>query len=154
MSRLNKQLKFSVGLTLVEILLVLTILTMLALIIVPFFSKVGGSEALNTTLVSTISILNEAKSLAISSNDASNHGVRIFNNKLVSFKNSYGNENKEVTISNLVTISTSTGIGTDVIFSNVSGSTNASGTIKITVLSDTSKNGTIRIYPTGIIEKN
>ena len=137
-----------------EILIVLAILTILVLISISSFGKIGGSEALNASLVSTISVLNEAKSMAISSKDASDYGVRIFSNKLITFKNSYGNENNEVDISNLVTISTSSGVGTDIIFNNVSGNTTAGGTISITVLSDPSKSGTIKIYPTGVIEKN
>ena len=73
---------------------------------------------------------------------------------MISFKNSYGTENKETTISNLVTISTSTGIGTDVLFNNVSGYTSASGTITITVLNDSLKKTIIRLYNTGAVEKN
>jgi prepilin-type N-terminal cleavage/methylation domain-containing protein len=145
---INKQ-----GFTLIELIIVLTIITVLVSIIVSSFHTVGGSEALDTTVMSTISILNEARSQAISSKDASDFGVRILPDKLISFKNSYGTLNKEITISNLVTASTSTGIDTDIIFKNVSGGTNASGTITITVLSDPSKNGVIRIYPTGVIEK-
>lgn len=142
------------GFTLIELVIVLAIITTLVSIIVSSFHTVGGSEALDTAVMSTISILNEARSQAISSKDASNYGVRILNNKLVSFKNSYGTLNKEVNISNLVTLSTSTGIGDDFIFKNVSGSTNASGTITITVLSNPAKYSSIKIYSTGVIEKN
>jgi len=154
MTKLNKQSKFLMGFSFVEMLVVLAILTMLISIIVSSFSKVGGSESLEVTLTSVISVLNEAKSQAVSSRDASDYGVRILNNKLISFKNSYGTLNKELNVSNLVAISTSTGVGIDVIFNNVSGNTTASGTITITVLNDPSKNGTIRIYSTGVIEKN
>jgi len=140
--------------SLVEMLIVLAIITILVLMIVPSFRNVGGREALDTTTVSVMSVLNEAKSLAVSSKDASDYGVRIFKNKLVSFKNNYGNENKEITISNLLTISTSTGIGMDIIFNNVSGSTNASGTIIVSVSNDASNSNVIRVYSTGVIEKN
>ncbi len=141
------------GFSLVEILIVIVILTILTSMVVSSFGSAGGSQALDTSTVSIISVLNEAKSLAVSSKDASNYGVRILDSKLTSFKNSYGNENKEFTISNLVTISTSTGIGTDVVFNNVSGNTNASGTITITTLKGPSKNSMIRIYPTGLVER-
>ena len=150
----NNPKGFSKGFTLIEITIVLAIVAMLISIAVSSFSKAGSSEALDTTIVSVMSVLNGAKSSAISSKDASDYGVRILNDKLISFKNSYGIENSEFDISNLVTISTSTGIGNDVIFRNVSGQTNASGTITISILSDPSRVGTIRIYSTGIIEKN
>jgi prepilin-type N-terminal cleavage/methylation domain-containing protein len=150
----NNLTKFTEGFTLIEVSIVLVILTVLVSVIISSFGKVGGSEALDTTTMSVIAVLNEAKSQAVSSKDASDHGVRIFNDKLISFRDSYGTENKEITVSNLVTISTSTGVGSDIVFSNVSGSTNASGTITITVLNDSSKNSVIKIYSTGIIEKN
>lgn len=142
------------GFMLIELIIVLTIITILVSITVSSFSTVGGSEALDTSVMSTISVLNEARSSAISSKDASDYGVRILNDKLISFKDSFGTLNSETVISNLVTISTSTGIGTDIIFKNVSGSTNASGTITITVLNDPPKNSLIKIYSTGVIEKN
>ncbi len=142
------------GFTLTEVLIVLAITTILVSMAVSSFSTVGGSEALDTTIISTMSVLSEARSMAVSSKDASNYGVRIFNDRLVSFKNNYGNSNREFTVSNLVTIGTSTGIGEDIIFNNVSGSTSASGTIIVSVLSDLSKNAVIRVYPTGVIEKN
>jgi len=142
------------GFSLVEMLVVLAILTILISMVVSSFDKMGGSEALDTTTVSIISVLNEAKSLAVSSKSASNYGVRILSDKIISFKNNYGTSNKEVGISHLVAISTSTGIGTDIIFNNVTGQTNASGTITITILNDISKSNIIRIYSTGVIEKN
>lgn len=150
----NDKQKFLRGFTIIEILIVIAILTILVSSILSSSNNVSGSETLNTTVTSVISILNEAKSLAVSSKDASNYGVRILNNKLVSFKNNYGTENKEVAISGLLTVSTSSGIGTDVIFYNVSGNTSASGTVTITVSNDPSEKGIINIYSTGLIEKN
>ena len=141
------------GFTLVELLLVIVILGILISMVVSSFKNIGGSQALDTTTVSVISVLDEARSMSISSKDASNYGVRILSDKLVSFKNNYGIENKELVLSNLVSVSTSTGIGADVIFNNLSGNTSASGTITISVLNDTSKVNTIRIYSTGLVEK-
>ena len=152
----NNHKKFTKGFSFPEMLIVIAIIAVLVSIVTSSFGRVGGSEALDTTTISVISVLNEAKSSAISSKDASNYGVRILNDKLISFKgDSYilGTNFKETVISNLVTVSTSTGINTDIIFSNVSGSTNASGTITISVLNDQSKNSSIRIYSTGVIEK-
>ena len=154
MNKLKSYNFLSKGFSLVEMLIVVAILAILVSMFVSSFSNAGGSQALDTSVISTISVLNGAKSSAVSSKDNSNYGVRIFSNKLVSFKNNYGTENQEVTISNLVKISTSTGIGSDIIFNKVSGSTNASGTITITVSNNSSKNSTIIIYSTGIIEKN
>jgi len=154
MNRYKKYKKLSKGFSLVELLIVIAILAVITSIVVSSFGQTGGNEALNTSTVSAISVLNGAKSMAISSKDASNYGVRIFNNKFVTFKNNYGTENQETVFSTLITVSTSTGIDTDIIFNNVSGGTSASGTITFTVLNSPSKSNTIRVYRTGIIEKN
>ncbi len=154
MNRFKINKKLSIGFSLVELLIVIAILGVITSIVISSFGQAGGTEALNTSAISAISVLNGAKSMAISSKDASKYGVRIFNNKFVTFKNSYGTENQETVFSNLIAISTSTGINTDIIFNNVSGSTSASGTITFTVLSNPSKTNIIRIYSTGIIERN
>ena len=146
--------KFSGGFTLIEMAIVLAILGLLVAIVIPSFGKIGGSEALDTTALSVVAILQGANSSARSSDHASDYGVRISNDKLTSFRDAYGTENKEYSISNLITISTSTGIGTDIIFNNVSGTTTASGTITMTVLNDQTKTSIIRIYPTGVVERN
>lgn len=156
MNKLHKSNLYHKGFTLIEVLIVLAILVLVTSIIAPSFVKLGGGEALDTSVSSIISILNEAKSEAVSSKNASDYGVRILKNQLVSFENSYGTNNKTLTISSLVSISTSTGMATnsEVIFSNVSGSSNASGTITVTVLRDPTKKSTITVYSTGAIEKN
>jgi len=154
MNRFKTHKKLSKGFSLAELLIVIVILGLIASIVVSSFGQSGGSEALNTSTISAISVLNTAKSMAISSKDASKYGVRIFNNKFVTFKNSYGTENQETVFSTLISVSTSTGIGTDIIFNNVSGGTSASGTVTFTILNNPSKSNTIRVYPTGIIEKN
>ena len=61
--------------------IVLAIVAILASVVVISFNSAGKSEALDTTTVSAVSILNEAKSMAVSSKDASDYGVRIFSNK-------------------------------------------------------------------------
>ncbi|MFA5651767.1 MAG: prepilin-type N-terminal cleavage/methylation domain-containing protein [Candidatus Paceibacterota bacterium] len=154
MWRNSKKQTYNQGFSILELVIVLAVISILVSMIVPSFGKVGGSEALDTTTVSIIAVLNEAKSQAVSSQNATSSGVRIFNNKLVSFKGNYGNLNKETSLSNLIGISTSTGLGADIIFSNVTGESNASGTITITVLREPTKTNTIRIYSTGVIEKN
>jgi prepilin-type N-terminal cleavage/methylation domain-containing protein len=142
------------GFTLIEIAIVIAITGLLVSMVISSFSKVGGTEALDTTVMTVMSVLNEAKSQAISSKNAASYGVRILPDQLISFENTYGTNNKTITISNLVTIATSTGIGTDIIFNNVTAETSASGTITITVLNDQTKKSTIRVYNTGVVEKN
>jgi prepilin-type N-terminal cleavage/methylation domain-containing protein len=152
---LLKEKNTTAGFTLVEMLLTLSILVILVAMIIPSFGKVGGQQALDTTVMSIVSVLNAAKSSAISSTDAQEpsvkYGVGIYSNRLISYN---GLATSSVSISNLVTISTSTGIGSEIIFNNVSGSTNSNGTITVTVVNDSTKKSVITIYPTGVIEKN
>lgn len=153
MKKLISQITSKKAFSIVEILIVISIVAILTSMTFYFFNNIGSNQSLDTTTVSVISILDEAKSNAISSKDASNYGVRIFNDKLVSFKNNYGTDNKEFVISKLLIVSTSTGIGSDIIFTNLYGDTNASGTITISILDDLSDSDVIRVYKTGIIEK-
>ena len=150
----KKVLKY--GFSFIEITIVLAIITILSTIVVFSFSSAGSKQSLEKTTISVISILNEAKSMAVSSKDFSDYGVRISEDELVSFKSSYGNENKIYSIPNLVTISDISISGVtnnDVIFKKVSGSTNATGTLTISIANDLSDYNIIKISQTGLIEK-
>ena len=148
----NKE-KLNSGFTFVEIISVLAIMAILATVVTMSFSSVGGKQSLEKATISVISIFNEAKSMAISSKDFSDYGVRVESDKLTSFKGSYGNENTIYSLPNLVTISNISLGGSDVIFKRVSGSTTATGTITISLINDQSENNIIKISQTGLIEK-
>ena len=142
------------GFSLIEIIIVLSIITVLATIVTLSFSSIGSKQALEKTTVSIISILDEAKSMALSSKDFSDYGVRIESDKLTTFKGSFGMENEVYNIPSLVKISSfSIGGGNDIIFKKVSGSTSATGTITISVINDSSEYDMIQISQTGLVEK-
>ncbi|MFA5934901.1 MAG: type II secretion system protein [Candidatus Paceibacterota bacterium] len=148
----RKELRF--GFSFVEIITVLAIIATLSTIVVMSFSDAGSKQALEKTTISIISILNEAKSMSISSKDFSGYGVRIESNKLTSFKGTYGTENKVYNVSNLVSISDiSIEGGSDVVFKKISGSTNATGTITISINNNLAESNTIKISKTGLVEK-
>jgi prepilin-type N-terminal cleavage/methylation domain-containing protein len=152
----NKKKVLKYGFSFVEITTVLAIITILSTVVVVSFSSAGSKQSLEKTTISIISILNEAKSMAVSSKDFSDYGVRIKSNELVSFKGSYGNENKIYSIPNLVTISDISISGVtnnDVIFKKVSGSTNATGTLTLSITNDSSDYNIIKISQTGLVEK-
>lgn len=140
------------GFTFVEILAVLAIITSLATVVVLSFNSFGGRQSLDKTSISVISILNEARSMAMSSKDFSNYGVRISTSSIISFKNNYGNDNRVFELPNLVNIS-DINVGPDVIFNKLSGDTNATGTFSIVLKNDPSKKFIIKISNTGLVEK-
>ncbi len=142
------------GFTLLETMAVVVILALIAAVMTLSFSSLGTAQTLDKATLSVMSLLNEARSLAISSKNAADYGLRIGKTKVTSFQDSYGTGNKDFVLSTLVGISTSTGIGTDVIFQNVSGETTASGTITLYLLSAPSQSSTIRVFSTGVVERN
>lgn len=151
----NEELKS--GFTLLELLIVLAITILLAGVANFSFSQLSGSQTVDKTTLSIMSYLNEAQSRARSSKDASNFGVRILKNQIVFFEGpSYAalTASSSYVFSNLVAVSTSTGIGTDVIFNNFYGNTTASGTINIYLISNPKTSSTIQIFSTGIIQRN
>ena len=104
--------------------------------------------------LSVISLLQSAKSSATSGKDAADFGVRILKNKVISFENAYGTLNSTYTLSSLLAISTSSGIGTDIIFQNLYGNTTASGTITIYLISNPKTSSTIQVFSTGEVQRN
>jgi Tfp pilus assembly protein FimT len=152
--KLFTQKNHKFGFTVVETLMVISIIVILISISVSTFKNMSNSQVLDVSVLNVMSVLNGARSEAVSSKNATTSGVRILNDKVIAYQGFYGNLNQETSLSNLVKISTSTGIGTDVIFNNVTGLTSSSGTITIYFLSDPSKNVTIKINNTGTIEKN
>lgn len=144
----------SAGFTLIEIFVVIGILGFLSRIVVISFSKFGTAQALDKATLTVNSVLNEAHSNAISSKGTGAYGVRIGKNKITSFSGSYGTNNTDYTISSLVNIATSTGIGADIIFQRVTGATVSSGTISMSLVSNASTTNVIQVFSTGIIQKN
>jgi len=151
----NNYIKKNKGFSLIEMVIVLAIVAILSYIAVLSFSKTNSREALDKSVLTLISILNEAKSEAISSKNFSNYGVRIQKDRVISFQGTYGTDNKTYIFPTSVTISTSTGIGTDIIFKNTTGFTSASGTITFTTVNVNPQNKSIvRVFSTGAIERN
>ena len=135
-------------------LVVLAIIGTLAGVVSLSFSKFGQQQSLDKDTLTALAVLNEAQSAAESSKNFSSWGVRIGTSTLTLFQGSYGTGNVLYSFSSYSAMSTSSGIGTDIIFSNVSGSTAASGTITVYTINNPSKTATIRVFSTGQVEKD
>lgn len=145
--------KFAKGFSAIEIIIVIAIISILFGFAIFSFKNAGERQFLDKTVLLVVSILNEAKSLAISSKNFSDYGVRIENDKIVFFEGVYGNNNKDYPFSSLVGVSLSPGFNNDIIFKNVNGSANASGTISLFLKSNPLEYSEVNVSYTGIIDK-
>lgn len=74
------------GITLVEILVVISILAILIIVVVPSFSKLRERQSLNNAVADVMTSLNKAISQTSASLDSSEYGVRFESNKVIIFK--------------------------------------------------------------------
>ena len=146
------------GFTVIEIAIVIVILAVLAAMAVVSFSGFRQNQILNSDANKVVSIINEARSKTLSSQNFSQYGVHFEAAKIVLFKGvSYsvsGSDNATTTLSNILEISgiSLAGGGSDVVFQKITGKTDNYGAITIRVKTNTSKTKTINIRSTGITE--
>jgi prepilin-type N-terminal cleavage/methylation domain-containing protein len=143
------------GLTLVEILVVISILGILTAISLTSFVTLRKSEGLKKDTETVIEILRQARAQTLSSKDGQTYGVHLATSTATLFS---GSSYSSTTPTNLVfnfnntdTIQTVSlvGGGSDVVFKRLTGETNQSGTILFSSPS-VSMTKTIVIYKTGV----
>lgn len=150
--------RFSGGFTVLEILFVLLIIVILATISFSSFSNLNKRELLEKETLKILSIIQDARSLTLSSKNSSQHGVYFNVDSVVSFAGDVFNpsnpENTTTNLSSRISISSINleGGGSETVFERLSGKTSQFGTIKISLLSDVNSSTTIRIFETGLSE--
>jgi Tfp pilus assembly protein FimT len=146
------------GVTIIEILIVVTIIIIVATISTVGFSALNARQALEKDTIKIMSVLNEARSKTLSSKGPSQYGVHIDGTEVVLFRGtSYSPsdpENEVVTLSprSRITQMTFSSGGSDIIFSRLTGASNKSGEITVALVNDLSTTRTITIYMTGIVQ--
>ncbi|MCK5492309.1 MAG: hypothetical protein KAJ14_04265 [Candidatus Omnitrophica bacterium] len=146
------------GFTVLEILIVISILLIIISIVVSPFSSFRNRSVLNAEVENIITLLSEARTKTLASLDDSEYGVHFEANRAVFFKGNLFTEpdsnNKEIIFDQAVYISniSLTGAGVNVIFNRLIGKTDEDGTITIELTSDSTTNNVIHIYPTGSME--
>ncbi|MFA4890139.1 MAG: prepilin-type N-terminal cleavage/methylation domain-containing protein [Candidatus Paceibacterota bacterium] len=144
------------GFTVIEIAIVVVILAVLTAMAITSFSGFRQNQLLNSDVNKAVSIINEARSKTLSSQDFSQYGVHFETTKLALFKGATyvasSPDNASSTLSSFIEISeiSLAGEGSDVIFQKLTGKTDQSGAITFRVKADTSKTKTINISSTGI----
>ncbi len=132
---------------------------MLGTFVVTAYLKFNSMQALEKDRALVSSILNQARSLTLSSKGNSQYGVRFNAGEIVLFTGaSYSaatTTNLSFPLSPQVSLSTSlSGGGVEVVFERLSGKTRESGTVTLALVSNASSTKSITIYGTGVIQNN
>ncbi|MFC1721219.1 Tfp pilus assembly protein FimT/FimU [Patescibacteria group bacterium] len=150
----NKKLHFvlntghhSKGVSLIEVVIVIMIGILIASITIGPLMEFRNRQILSSTTEQVSAVLNEARSNTLVSKDDDSYGVRLESNRVVLFVGTTYTEaaagNEETLLHNRISITSSP--ATDILFQRLSGKTDQSGNVELTL---TSSNGTIQ----GIIE--
>jgi prepilin-type N-terminal cleavage/methylation domain-containing protein len=145
------------GFTILEVLMGLVILVIATSIVLISLSKLNSSQVLekNTSLV--VSILDEARSLTLSSKDGLQYGVHFEPSSVTLFRGStysVSDPNNVVTsLDNRLEIEdiTLTGDSSSVVFKRLSGGTDQSGSLEIFLKESPDNRRIISIVGTGVI---
>ena len=151
------------GISLLEILIVISILVIIAYIVGLNLFNFRREQSLQNMTSDIISLLNEARINTISSKNSTNYGVHFETNRAVLFTGGTFAEpnatNKQIDLDSSVSIPVSGGInlnggGSDIIFTRISGDTQNYGTIVVQLISNSSRQKTITINKTGVASSN
>ena len=153
-------MKCTQGFTLIETVLVLALMALLVGFVANSFSKLNANEALDKNVDLVVSVLNEARTMTLSSINDARYGVHLDMTQAVLFSGDTYTPNTasnvETSLNALVgvrNISLSGG-GSEVFFNRLTGATSQSGTFQIYLKNATTTYRTITVGATGIIERN
>ena len=142
-----------------EALVAVGILVLLGAAGVGSFVSYSRKEALDKNALKIEALLEEARSLTLSSRGDTQYGVHLASNQAVLFQgaafSSTSASNKVLILPGSVVASTTlAGGGADVVFDRLRGTANTYGTTTLSLSSGATTTKSIIIYKTGLIEKN
>lgn len=146
------------GLTILEILFAISIITIAVTIVIFSFSKLNSSQALDKSAILVVSILDEARSLTLSSKSNDQYGVYFEASRVVLFKGATyspsDSSNVATELNSLVELRNFNfgGVGgTSVVFKRLTGGTDQPGSVKVYLkASPTGTFHTVSISATGV----
>lgn len=149
--------KIQTGITLIELIISITIISIMVILATSGFNSFRESAQLNEAQSVILGTLRDAKSRTLSGEKNTQYGVHFETNRIVLFAGSSydsGSSSNEVyNLPSLARISSiNLGGSSDVIFARLTGSASANGTITIESVSNPSKTKTITILSSGNIE--
>lgn len=152
--------RYAKGFTLLEMFITIAILGIVTTLVITAFSKLNSRQALDKSADLVVSILNEARSLTLSSSEATQYGVNFQTSQIVLFA---GASYATSSVSNIITPLNSyveirdvslTASSTSVVFKRLSGKALQTGSIKVFLKNDPSTFRIITVSATGMVEKN
>ncbi len=141
-------LKAIQGFTLVEILIAVAIIVLITAVIIWPFAAFRNAKLLDGAAEDIISLLDEARTRTLSSDGAIQYGVYFESAKITLLP-----DNKEVALHNSLIISdiNLTGGDTTVMFKRLTGATDQSGAVTVSLSADNSQQRVVTISPAGSI---
>lgn len=145
------------GITVVELLIVLSIMALLIAIALPRFSDMRNIETLKSATEDVLSVIDKARSQTLASVDSSEYGVHFETNNVIIFKGTTysagATDNEVISIFSPATITniSLTGGVSDVYFNRLTGDPSATGSVTV---SNGSSTKIITISATGIASVN
>lgn len=144
------------GFSLIELFFGLSILLILSVLSFHYFNKASKNNALEKDRQSLITILEEARSLSISSKNQSEYGVFVSSDRAILFRgNTYSPSditNKEFLFNKNVFASDINLLDDAVFFHKLNGESSIAGTIEISLHDDLSATKIITILSSGVIQ--
>jgi Tfp pilus assembly protein FimT len=150
------------GISLMEILIIISIIGIISAIVIPNSSDFRKKQALKNTTEDVVSLLNEARNSTLSSKNLNNYGVHFDVDKAILFSGTSfvdASSNKQIDFDSSVNIPEDGGInleggGNDIVFHRMTGETSEYGTIIIQQINNPSHQNVISINSVGLIEVN
>lgn len=130
---------FQKGITVLELLIVIAIFGILAVVILPQFSKMRDKQVFNNSINTIVDTISKAKSETLASLDGYNYGVQFENNRVIIFRgNVFNSQDVNNRIYSLTSPSSITNIslsggGSNLYFNKFSGLPNKSGSVTLTL---------------------
>ncbi len=146
------------GVTIIEIIIAVAILAVITAFTLIALNTFRENQSLKNVVNETVSLINQARSKTLSSQDFSQFGVHFESSRAVLFKGTIFSEpnadNIVLTLPSSIEISSISlnGGGANLIFQKLTGKTGEFGAIVFRVKNDIAKTKTIDIKNTGIID--
>ncbi len=145
------------GFTIIEIVIVLSILIVLILVAIPFFQSFSVSHQLETNTQDILNTLRRAQSAAMGSKENSKFGVYFTTGSPASLTffrgDSYASRDPEYdevyTLPQTISLSLNIGGGSEIIFGKLKGAPNVTGTVTLTSVNNETR--TLNINQVGRI---